>query len=102
MARSAAARWVLIVLAISGVVVAGAAFWASADPDGLERVAQDLGFIDSGQEPGFQILPDYTIPGLDGPGSTIVAGVVGMAVVLLLMYGLGKLLARRARTSART
>jgi cobalt/nickel transport system permease protein len=55
---------------------------ASADPDGLERVAQDLGFIDRGSAPPFELLPDYTVPFLgETPLSTIVAGVIGALVV---------------------
>jgi hypothetical protein len=89
-------NWVLGTLALICVLVVAAAIWASTDPDGLERVAQDLGFNDAGQEPGFQILPDYTIPGLDGAASTIVAGLIGVVVVFLVMLVLGRLLARRS------
>jgi cobalt/nickel transport system permease protein len=55
---------------------------AAADPDGLERVAMDLGFFEKGQEAPYQILPDYTIPFLgETPLSTILAGAAG-AVIL--------------------
>lgn len=93
--RSVARRWLLAALGLIVAVVIAAAAWASADPDGLERVAEDLGFVDAGQEPGFQLLPDYTIPGLEGVGSTVVAGLVGVVVVLGLVLLLGRLLARR-------
>ena len=92
---SAAGRWLLVALGLIVAVVIAAAAWASADPDGLERVAEDLGFIDAGLELGFQLLPDYTIPGLEGVGSTVVAGLVGVVVVLGLVLLLGRLLARR-------
>jgi cobalt/nickel transport system permease protein len=95
-------NWLLATAAICVVVVITASLWASADPDGLERVAEDLGFIDQGEAPGFQLLPDYTIPGLDGPTSTIVAGLVGMAIVVGLMLVVGKLLSRRSRSQAST
>ena len=69
---------------------------ASADPDGLERVAENLGFADQGEEPGFQVLPDYTIPGIDDPRlSTILAGLIGVVIVFVLMVGLGRLLRAR-------
>jgi cobalt/nickel transport system permease protein len=93
-------RWLAAVLGICAIVVVTAALWASADPDGLERVAEDLGFIESGEGPSYELLPDYTILGLDGPASTIVAGIIGIVIVLALMWGTGKLLARRSRTSA--
>jgi cobalt/nickel transport system permease protein len=93
--RSGARTWLLAGLGLAVVVVLAAALWASADPDGLERVAEDLGFIDAGQQPGFEILPDYTLPGLDGVASTVVAGLIGIVVVLGVVWLLGRLLARR-------
>jgi cobalt/nickel transport system permease protein len=89
-------RWILVTLGLVATLVVAAAIWASADPDGLERVAHDLGFIDAGQEPGFQVLPDYTFPGLDGAASTVVAGLIGVAIVFVLMVVLGRVLARRS------
>jgi len=66
---------------------------ASADPDGLERVAEDIGFLELGQSAPFQILPDYTVPFLGETAlSTIVAGGVGALVLLGLMIVIGKLL----------
>ncbi|HUG48651.1 MAG TPA: PDGLE domain-containing protein [Candidatus Limnocylindria bacterium] len=93
--RSSARSWLLAGLAISVLVVLAAAWWASGDPDGLERVAVDLGFIDAGQDAAYEILPDYTLPGLEGAPSTVGAGLVGIVVVLGLMLLLGRLLARR-------
>jgi len=94
-ARSVTRRWLLAALGLTAGLVVAAAAWASSDPDGLERVAEDLGFIDAGREPGFQLLPDYSIPGLEGAGSTVVAGLLGVVVVLGLVLLLGRLLARR-------
>ncbi len=68
---------------------------ASGDPDGLERVAEDQGFLERAQEPAFNILPDYSIPGLDGPLSTIVAGIIGLLIVFALVYGVTLLLRSR-------
>ena len=64
----------MVGLAIAGVIAALAAAFASGDPDGLDSVAIEKGFEEVGKEPGFQILPDYTIPGLDGTMSTVIAG----------------------------
>ncbi|MFZ5880587.1 MAG: energy-coupling factor ABC transporter permease [Chloroflexota bacterium] len=70
---------------------------ASADPDGLERVAEDMGFLQLGQSAPYQILPDYTIPFLGETAlSTIVAGAVGALVLLGLMIVLGTMLRRKA------
>ncbi|HVM31131.1 MAG TPA: PDGLE domain-containing protein [Candidatus Limnocylindrales bacterium] len=93
--RLSRTAWLAIALAITAVAVIAAAIWASEDPDGLERVAEDLGFVGAGADPGFEVLPDYTLPGLEGVASTIVAGLVGVVVVVGLMLVLGRLLARR-------
>ena len=64
---------------------------ASGNPDGLERVAEDLGFLNLGLEAPYQILPDYTIPFLgDTAASTILAGVVGALVVLGILILVGR------------
>jgi cobalt/nickel transport system permease protein len=59
--------------------------FASADPDGLESVAEQLGFISLGQNAPYNLIPDYTIPGLGETSiSTIMAGLVGATVVALI------------------
>ena len=65
---------------------------ASADPDGLERVATDFGFINAGQSAPYSIIPNYTVPFLgDTALSTIVAGIIGVFVVgaVILLIGRG-------------
>lgn len=70
---------------------------ASAHPDGLERVAENIGFLGQGQSAPYQILPDYTIPFLgETPLSTIVAGAVGAVVVLGLMVVVGTSLKKKS------
>ena len=69
---------------------------ASANPDGLERVAIDLGFIHTARSGPFELLPDYTLPFLGAtPLSTIVAGVIGMVIVLVIVFMLGKAMQSR-------
>ncbi|MEN9936447.1 MAG: hypothetical protein RLZZ387_3026 [Chloroflexota bacterium] len=69
---------------------------ASADPDGLERVAQDIGFLDRGQSAPYEIIPDYTVPFLgETPLSTIVAGLFGALVVAGLAVLLVRVIRRR-------
>jgi hypothetical protein len=88
--------WWIAGLAIAALVVVVAAAFASTDPDGLERVSGDLGFLESARDSLFTILPDYTVPGIDDPVvSTVVAGLVGVVIVFLLMVGLGRVLRRR-------
>ncbi len=81
-------RWVVVGALIALIVLIASPF-ASANPDGLERVAIDLGFINTGQEFAYKILPDYTIPLLGETGiSTILAGLIGAAIVGGLIIGL--------------
>lgn len=90
--------WVVAGLALSLFVVLLSPF-ASANPDGLERVAIDVGFIETAQSASYQVLPDYTVPFLGESGlSTIVAGAVGMIIVAALAWGV-VLLTRRASQS---
>lgn len=70
---------------------------ASPHPDGLERVAEDQGFIERAAEPVYHLIPDYTFPGIaDERLATIASGLVGVAAVLALVYGLAALRKREA------
>jgi cobalt/nickel transport system permease protein len=70
--------------------------FASGNPDGLERIAKDLGFLGSGQDAPYQILPDYTIPVFgETELSTILAGVVGAVVLMGIMILVGRNLRKR-------
>lgn len=97
MSGRASRWWWLGGLAIAALVVMVLAPLASPDPDGLERVAEDQGFLDAARDALFSILPDYAIPGLDGNASTIVAGLLGVALVFGIMLVVGRALARRPR-----
>ena len=82
--------WVIAGVVISLVVLLLSPF-ASSNPDGLERVAGDLGFLQSGQSAPYQILPDYSVPFLGAtPISTIVAGLIGLIVVGAIIMLLGQ------------
>jgi cobalt/nickel transport system permease protein len=88
--------WAVVGLLIALAVVVISPL-ASADPDGLERVAEDMGFLAAGQASPYEIIPDYTIPFLgETPVSTIVAGAIGVLVVLAIIYMLGRAMQRPA------
>lgn len=91
-------RRLAIGVVIAGGVVTLASLFASANPDGLEAVAEQLGFLDAGLSAPFELFPDYTIPGLDGTASTVVAGLLGMIVVIGVLMALGRL--ARSRTKS--
>lgn len=69
---------------------------ASPHPDGLERVAEDTGFIERAQDAPFHIIPDYVFPGVENEAlATIIAGLIGTLIVFGLGYGLAVALRRR-------
>lgn len=87
----ASRNWIYAGGAISLVIVLLSPL-ASAFPDGLERVAENLGFLGAGQSSPYEIIPDYTIPFLGETAlSTIVAGVIGAVVVgaIIVLVGRG-------------
>jgi cobalt/nickel transport system permease protein len=87
--------WVVAGVIISLIVVLLSPL-ASSDPDGLERVAGDLGFLSTGQSAPYEIIPDYTVPFLgETPLSTIAAGAIGVLVLVGLLYALGRSLQER-------
>ncbi|HET6313982.1 MAG TPA: energy-coupling factor ABC transporter permease, partial [Chloroflexia bacterium] len=55
---------------------------ASANPDGLEWVAEQQNFLGQAQSPQFNIFQDYAFPGISSPAlATIMAGVLGTLIV---------------------
>ena len=88
--------WVLAGMAVALAVVLLAPL-ASANPDGLERVAEDLGFLGQGQAAPYEVIPDYIVPFLgETPLSTIIAGLAGALLVAGLAWGLVRIIHRRA------
>jgi predicted outer membrane lipoprotein len=70
---------------------------ASPHPDGLERVAEDEGFIDRAQGAPYQVIPDYLFPGIENEAvATILAGIVGTVLLFGIGYGLAWALRRRS------
>jgi cobalt/nickel transport system permease protein len=68
---------------------------ASASPDGLEKVAEDLGFLQLSDSPVYEILPDYTIPIIESEAfTTILAVVIGTLIVFGVASFIGKRTAR--------
>jgi hypothetical protein len=98
-------NWLAVVLIGIGAALAITLFspWASSSPDGLERVAEDKGFIEEARDPGYEIIPDYAFPGIENERlATIVAGMAGVLMVAAIAGGIGILLQSLARSRART
>ncbi len=90
-ARVATRTFVIGGALVALVFAAVVSQFAVGDPDGLERVAEDQGFIDSGTEHTLadSIFADYATDGISNETvSLAVAGIVGTVVTLLVAYGL--------------
>ena len=69
--------------------------FASGSPDGLEKVAEDTGFIETAQDSAVATSPlaDYGVSVVENEFlSTGLSGVIGVAVTALVAFGLFKLL----------
>lgn len=92
-------------LVISLVLAFGVSRYASSQPDGLERVASDHGFIDTADDHALAEGPfaDYSTRGVEDEGlSTGVAGVVGVVVTFGVAMAIVGAITVVRRSSGRT
>lgn len=88
---SANSKGILVGGSIIAVVLAILSPLASSHPDGLEWVAEQSGFLGFAKGTFYNIIPDYTFPGIDDPSvATIVAGIIGVVIVLVVVIGLSQ------------
>ena len=70
------------------IIAMGLSLAASSFPDGLEKVAENLGFIDKASETlpeGFFLIPDYVFGGVSGERlQTSLAGLFGVIIIFAL------------------
>jgi len=81
---------IVSILLVAGVL----SLLASAWPDGLEKVAEDLGFIALAEEVRVPVptpLADYSIEGL-GPIGTSIAGIIGSVVCFGVAFGIARII----------
>jgi cobalt/nickel transport protein len=81
--------------------------FASQNPDGLDRVSQDLKFDTKAAEettakklPFYQIFDEYAARGVPEAIATPIAGLVGTLVTFGLAWGVGKLVVRRSEADS--
>jgi len=92
-------RWTLVGLVVALALTLLSPL-ASPYPDGLERVAENLGFIEAARDAPYQVIPDYAFPGVPNEAlATIAAGVAGTIIVFGIAVGLAALY--RGRVAAR-
>ena len=74
-------------------------FYASSHPDGLEKVAEDIGFLETAKDHSNAngALADYSVKGVDNARlSTGAAGVIGVLATAGVSTGLFLVLRRRS------
>jgi hypothetical protein len=93
-------RWWMIGLLVA-LLVALLSPLASPHPDGLERVAEDHGFIEQARSPWYQLIPDYLFPGIENEAiATMVSGVLGTLVTFALALGVARWVSRSRKAGA--
>ena len=116
----------IIVFTLAGLAVAVALAlivspWASSSPDGLEKVAEDKGFLEKAEEtePAWDKapIPDYAVPGLTKEAvdeetgevveeptklATALAGFIGTVAIFLIAWGLALVLKKKTSEKAET
>lgn len=95
--------WSILIAAGIGLALLITLFspFASSHPDGLEKVAGDNQFLDNANGPSYEIIPDYTFPGVENERlATILSGVVGVLIVAAIGLGVGYGLRALARSRA--
>ncbi|MDP9134220.1 MAG: PDGLE domain-containing protein [Actinomycetota bacterium] len=98
--------FVALAVAVAVGLATAVSPFASSSPDGLNKVAEDKGFIDAGKLHKVQEsspIEGYAFPGIDNERvAKGVAGLVGTLGVLAVGYGVAALLRRRDTPSARS
>lgn len=95
--------WLVVGIGIVvSLLLAGAiSFYASSSPDGLEKVAEDQGFIDTAQDSAVAGSPlaDYGVSGVEDERLSVgLAGIVGVLLTLVIAFGLFWWLGRGRRS----
>ena len=83
-------------LFLAGVV----SYYASSSPDGLEKVAGEIGFIESAKDHQLDksALADYGVAGIGNERLSVgIAGIIGVIATGALMYLIVKFVSRKKK-----
>ena len=86
--------FLLVTIGLAGIV----SFYASSSPDGLEKVAGDIGFIDTAKDHTLDnsALADYGVAGIENERLSVgIAGILGVIATGVLMYLIIKFISRK-------
>lgn len=82
---------VLVGLALSLVIAGGISFYASSQPDGFEKSAGEIGFLDTAEDSPLADSPlaEYGVAGVENERlSGGLAGVIGVASTAAISFGI--------------
>ena len=82
---------VVVGLALSLVLAGGLSYYASSHPDGFEKSAGEIGFLDTAEESPLKDSPlaEYGVAGVDNERlSGGLAGVIGVASTAAISFGI--------------
>ena len=86
--------FLLVTIGLAGIV----SFYASSSPDGLEKVAEDVGFIETAKDHSIDnsALADYGVAGIENERLSVgIAVIIGVIATGVLMYLIIKFISRK-------
>jgi cobalt/nickel transport protein len=95
-------KFIVMGVLVSALLAGGASFYASSNPDGLEKVAEDIGFIATAKDNANSdtTLADYGVKGIENERLSVgVAGLIGVVATGAISGGLFLLLRRKKPTN---
>ena len=97
--------FIIIGLGVALLIAIFVSPFASPDPDGLDRVSQDLKFGHRATEdapahklPFARMFDEYSLQGVPEGIATPMAGLVGTLVTFGLAWGIGKLVVKKSNS----
>lgn len=93
-------KFLLAGIAISLLTAGVLSFYASSSPDGLEKVAEEKGFLDTAKDPinSESPLADYGVSGVDNERLSVgLSGLVGVIATLLVSALIFRSLAKKGK-----
>jgi cobalt/nickel transport protein len=82
---------ILVGLAVSLVIAGGISYYASSQPDGFEKSAGEIGFLDTAEDSPLAGSPlaEYGVAGVENDRlSGGLAGVIGVASTAAISFGI--------------
>lgn len=105
--RSRNSAFIIAGLGVALLIAIFISPFASQNPDGLDRVSQDLKFdrkaakdIPAHKLPFYSVFNEYAVRGVPKSVATPLAGLIGTLATFGLAWGMGKLVVRKSELSS--